>query len=172
MTRTIKTLLISVIAFLFTSGSAYAVIFGGSVDEDDPNSVGFCLQYPDHPTCIDSEYGTICKNPEFQEDVRCLSEAQIGTELAEESLRATGITHTEDVGDLIIKYVNFILPYLALAAFVGFVAAGFFYVTAYGNEEQLQKAKKILIWSVVGLLLVIASYTIIQFLTVGLLGRL
>lgn len=93
------------------------------------------------------------------------TQTELGVEEAKEALEGTGITHTETLSDLVIKYVNFVLPYLALAAFVGFIAAGFMYVTAYGNEEQVQKAKKILIWSVVGLLLVIASFSITQFLT-------
>lgn len=101
-----------------------------------------------------------------------ITDVEAGTGLAATSLEGTGITHTDNLGDLIIKYINFILPYLTLAAFVGFVVAGFFYVTAYGNEEQLGKAKKILIWSAVGLILVIASYSITQLLTQGLVESL
>ena len=101
-----------------------------------------------------------------------VTDVQAGTDLTKESLKGAGITHTDTLGDLIIKYVNFILPYLTLAAFVGLVIAGFFYITAYGNEEQLGKAKKILIWSAVGLILVMASYTIIQLLTSGLIESL
>ncbi len=101
-----------------------------------------------------------------------VTDVEAGTGLAATSLEGSGITHTDNLGDLIIKYINFILPYLTLAAFVGFVVAGFFYVTAYGNEEQLGKAKKILIWSAVGLILVIASYSIIQLLTQDLVTSL
>lgn len=85
-----------------------------------------------------------------------------------EALTGSGVAETGDVGDLIIKYINFSMPYLALAAFVGFVYAGFLYVTAYGVEEQIQKAKKILIYAVVGLVLVIVSFSIVQFFTVSL----
>ncbi|MBN1258587.1 hypothetical protein JXA05_02420 [Candidatus Peregrinibacteria bacterium] len=106
-------------------------------------------------------------NPEDEK-----TEVEYGIEQVKESLAGAGVTHTDTLGQLIVKYVNFALPYLALAAFVGFVVAGFMYVTAYGNEEQLGKAKKILIWSIVGLLLVIASYSIVSFLTKGLVERL
>ena len=75
------------------------------------------------------------------------------------------ITATESISDLILKYVNFSLPFLALAAFLGFVYAGFLYVTAYGSDEQLGKSKKILIYSVVGLIVVILSYSIVQLFT-------
>ena len=174
MTKTIRTIFVVIAIFFLTSVGAHAVIFSGSEGTDEPGGVGYCLRYPDFDICKDPDgvYDTICDNPEYEDDLICRSEAEIGTDLAETSLRGTGITHTEDAGDLVIKYVNFALPYLTLAAFVGFVVAGFFYVTAYGNEEQLQKAKKILIWSVVGLLLVIMSYAIIQFLTAGLVEEL
>ena len=76
-----------------------------------------------------------------------------------------GITGTDNISDLVLKYVNFSLPFLALGAFLGFVYAGFLYVTAYGNEDQVGKSKKILIYSVVGLIVVILSYSIVQLFT-------
>jgi len=77
---------------------------------------------------------------------------------------------TDNVRDLIFKYVNFLLPLLALAAFAGFVYAGFLFVTDYGQEEQVTKAKKVMIYSVIGLVLVILSYSIVQLFTKGLAG--
>lgn len=154
-----------------TSTVAQAQIFGGT-GTNEPGSVGYCLSNPAECPDPDGVYDTKCDNPAYQNDLDCRSEAAQGSQLAKTSLQGSGITHTENAGDLIIKYVNFLLPYLTLAAFVGFVVAGFFYVTAYGNDEQLQKAKKILIWSVVGLILVISSFAIVQFFTSGLLGKL
>lgn len=172
MIRIIQKIFLTFVIVFLTSSSAQAVIFGGTVDTDEPGSVGYCLRHPNIPSCLDEEYGTVCKNPAYQNSLDCISEAAQGSKLAKDSLQGSGITHTENAGDLIIKYVNFILPYLTLSAFVGFVVAGFFYVTAYGADEQLQKAKKILIWSVVGLILVITSYAIVQFLTGGLIKSL
>lgn len=94
-----------------------------------------------------------------------VSDTEAGVKDVESALQGSGVTGTEDIGDLILKYVNFALPFLALAAFVGFVYAGFLYVTAYGNDEQIQKSKKILIYAVAGLILVILSYSIVQLLT-------
>ena len=88
-----------------------------------------------------------------------------GVEEIKEALGETGVTAEADIGNLILKYVNFALPYLALAAFIGFVYAGFLYVTAYGNDEQIQKSKKIIIYAVIGLIVVILSYSIVQLLT-------
>ena len=150
--------------------SAQAEIFSGSGEKGE---VGLCLNTREQLIAMGKEG----KCPEgfcdtHATDPKCMTEAEYGTIQAKNALAETGITHTETLGALIVKYVNFALPYLALAAFVGFVVAGFFYVTAYGNEEQLGKAKKILIWSVVGLILVIASYSIVQFFTKGLVESL
>lgn len=90
---------------------------------------------------------------------------QTGVKGLGEALEETGVTAEADVGDLVLKYVNFALPYLTLAAFVGFVYAGFLYVTSYGNDEQVQKSKKIMIYAAVGLILVVLSYSIVQLLT-------
>jgi hypothetical protein len=86
---------------------------------------------------------------------------ELGTALGTES----GITGTRDIGALIIKYVNFILPYLTLAAFLAFIYAGFMYVTAFGKDEQTEKAKKIMTYAVIGIVLVILSYGIVRLLT-------
>jgi hypothetical protein len=169
MTKAFKIFLISVTLFLSAYGSAHAVVFSGLEGEGDV-PYGVCLDDPENnPDYCD---GVNCDDAEMKTYPGCISQTEVGTGLFKESVKGAGITHTDNLGDLIIKYVNFILPYLTLAAFVGFVVAGFLYVTAYGAEEQLKKAKQILIWSVVGLILVIASFTIVQFLTSGLLEQL
>jgi hypothetical protein len=105
-----------------------------------------------------------------EESGRCqLGEPEkAGVEELGGALRGSGIAETETFADLVFKYVNFALPYLALAAFLGFVYAGFLYVTAYGNDEQIQKSKKIMIYAVIGLIVVILSYSIVQLFTVEL----
>ena len=171
MIRIVQKILFSLVIVLMTSTVAQAQIFGGT-GTNEPGSVGYCLSNPNQCPDPDGLYDTKCDNPVYQNDLDCISEAAQGSQLAKTSLQGSGITHTENAGDLIIKYVNFLLPYLTLAAFVGLVVAGFFYVTAFGNDEQLQKAKKILIWSVIGLILVIMSYTIVQLITGGLIKSL
>jgi uncharacterized membrane protein (DUF485 family) len=137
-----------------------AAIFEGTVTEEGV-PFGFCLDNPDHNDCA----GVDCDSAEGKTDPLCISEAAVGTGLAKTRLEGTGITHTEDFGDFVKKLVNFALPYLVLAAFVGYVVAGFMYVTAFGNDEQLTKARKILVWVSIGLILVILSYAITNLLT-------
>jgi len=154
--------------FLAPATQANDTIFGGSIDKDTGEVIGLCLTNPNAPECA----GIDCTQAEFQSDPKCKTEAQAGTAIVKEDLGSTGITGTDRFSDLVIKFINFALPYLTLATFVGFVVAGFFYSTAFGNDEQLEKAKKILIWSTVGIILVIFSFTIVQFLTSNLVEQL
>lgn len=47
------------------------------------------------------------------------------------------------------------------------IIGGFFWLTAAGNTERIEKGKKILSGSVIGLIIVFAAYTIIQFVVYG-----
>lgn len=100
------------------------------------------------------------------------SDAQGGVDALQESLAGTGITGTTDVTQLVLKYINFILPYLALALFVGFIYAGVLYITAFGNEEATDKSKKIMMYSVIGIIIVILSFVAVRVLTVDLVQGL
>lgn len=151
------------ITFLFVFGSTNHVraqIFEGT-QTDAGERFGLCLDDPEDPECANVD----CDSEQDADNPLCISETAAGTGLAAEGLEGSGITHTDDFGDFVKKLVNFALPYLVLAAFVGYVVAGFMYVTAFGNDEQIQKAKKILIWVSVGLILVILSYAITSLFT-------
>lgn len=149
-----------------------AQIFDGTVDSNG-NVFGLCLGVEAGDSNAPAECaGVDCTQESFAADTRCIPESQAGTALAEDTLASSGITHTDNLGDFIKKMVNFSLPYLTLAAFLGYVAAGFLYVTALGNEEQISKAKNIIIWSSVGLILVILSFAITNLFTGQLVDSL
>jgi len=101
-----------------------------------------------------------------------VTDTQAGTDFLKGELSDSGITHTDTFSDLIIKYINFILPYITLSAFAGLVWSGFLYVTSYGDEEQISKAKTIIMWSIIGLLLVIVSFAVVRLFTVDLVQGL
>lgn len=84
-----------------------------------------------------------------------------GVDDIRKALAGSGIEKNDSVIVLVIKFVNFALPFLALGSFVGFVYASFLYVTAFGNDDQVQKAKKVMIYVVVGIVVVILSYSIV-----------
>jgi len=58
--------------------------------------------------------------------------------------------------------VNFFLYFLGFIATVMFIYGGVLYVTAAGNDENVQKAKKVLLYAIVGILVILLSFAIVN----------
>lgn len=61
-----------------------------------------------------------------------------------------------------IGLLNYFLGFLGLLAVAIVIYAGILMLTAQGQEEQLGKAKKILIWAVLGIVTIMMSFVIVQ----------
>jgi len=62
----------------------------------------------------------------------------------------------------LLKYAIFVLlSIVAVIAILFIIIGGYYYITAHGEEGQTEKGKKIIVGAVTGLLVVIASYTIV-----------
>jgi hypothetical protein len=72
------------------------------------------------------------------------------------------------LGQNITTIINFALGLLGLIAVVFLIYAGVLMVTAGGNEDQVGKAKKIITYAVIGIVVILLSYTIVQFVTTAL----
>lgn len=57
------------------------------------------------------------------------------------------------------------IGFSGVAAFFGLLYGGIRYITAYGKEENVTSAKKIAIYSLVGLIIAIFSYAIVSIIT-------
>ncbi len=60
--------------------------------------------------------------------------------------------------------INKILGVVGSIALVMFIYGGFVWMTAGGNTDKVQKAKNILVWSTLGLIMIFSSYSIIKFI--------
>ncbi len=79
-----------------------------------------------------------------------------------------GATASGDLGTNISTMINYFLGILGLVA-VGFlIYAGILMVTAGGNEEQVGKARKLIMYAIAGIVIILLSYTIVQFVTAAL----
>lgn len=67
------------------------------------------------------------------------------------------------VANFILQIINIITLVVASLSFLGVVVAGFLMVTAAGNDNQLNKAKEILKFAVIGLVVTLSSYFIVSF---------
>jgi hypothetical protein len=70
---------------------------------------------------------------------------------------------------LLINISNWILGIVGSVALLFFVYGGFTFILSAGNEKNVEKGKQILMNSIIGLVIVFASYTLIQF-SMSLLG--
>lgn len=72
------------------------------------------------------------------------------------------------LGQNITLIINYFLGILGLIA-VGFlIFAGIMMVTAGGDEQQIGKAKKMIIYAVIGIVIILLSWTIVTFVTSAL----
>ena len=85
-----------------------------------------------------------------------------GGALLAENLLDDNVSKERDIKELIIGWTNFLLSVAALVAVVALVWAGFLYITAAGDDGRMETAKKIVIWVVVGILLILAAYAIVN----------
>jgi hypothetical protein len=79
---------------------------------------------------------------------------------ADAALAVDGAAQTETFIKNIVKTMVGIAGAVAV---VFMVVGGFHYITSSGNPEKLDKAKKTLLYSGVGLVIVLAAYAIVDF---------
>ena len=79
-------------------------------------------------------------------------------------------THGENLSNIVGKIIGNVLIFLGTIAVVLIVYAGFLWMTAGGNEEQIKKARGLLINAVIGLIITLAAYGIAHYVVKELVG--
>jgi len=74
----------------------------------------------------------------------------------------SGISGTRSLLNLMVGWGNFILPYIVVIASLSLIYGAVLFVTAGGNSDNVDKGKKIIIWSVIALILVMSSFAIVN----------
>lgn len=87
--------------------------------------------------------------------------AQVDTGL--EPLTATGLAGT-DIRVIVANIIRIFLGLLGVVALTIVLTGGFFWMTAAGNEEKIEKAKKFLTNGAIGLAIVLSAYGITAFI--------
>lgn len=62
----------------------------------------------------------------------------------------------------ILRVLNFALSFLGLIAVVAVIYAGYLYVTSAGDDSQIEKSKKTVIYAVIGILVVAISFALVN----------
>ncbi len=77
-------------------------------------------------------------------------------------LPGTGLIQSDSIIDVTLGWVQFGLTLIGTIAFVAFVYAGFLYVTSFASEENNETAKKTIIWTSIGLIVILISYAAVS----------
>jgi len=70
----------------------------------------------------------------------------------------------EDPRQIVARIINTMMLFLGIIAVVIILLGGFKWMTAAGNEENISGAKKIMAAGVIGLVIILASWGIAQFI--------
>lgn len=73
-----------------------------------------------------------------------------------------GVADSDSVIELIIAFTNWLMPYIVVLAVVMIIYAAILMVTAAGNDDQISKGKTIIVWTIIALFIVLASYAIVN----------
>lgn len=84
---------------------------------------------------------------------------------------ATGLS-SQDIRITIAKLIRIFFGLLGLVAVIIIMYGGFTYMTSAGNPEKIDKAKKVLIGAVIGLIICLTAFAIVQFVLQALLEGL
>ena len=63
---------------------------------------------------------------------------------------------------LILNIVNFFLGFLGLLAVIMIIYGGMLYVSAAGKQESIDKGKKIIMYAVIGIVVILLSFAIVN----------
>jgi len=78
---------------------------------------------------------------------------------------SSDIVQDRTLGETVTDMVNYFIGLLGFVAVLTFVYSGVLWVVAGGSDEMITKAKKIMTYSALGLLVVILSFSIVQIIT-------
>ena len=81
---------------------------------------------------------------------------------------APSATAQGTLGQNVTLIINYLLGILGLVAVAFLIYAGVLMVTAGGNDDQIGKARKIITYAVVGIVIILLSWTIVTFVTSAL----
>jgi len=77
---------------------------------------------------------------------------------------------SSSITDVLKKVINWMLGLVGFLALIALIIGGARMIIDFGNEDQVKKAKQTILWAVIGLMVVILSYAIINIVTSEILG--
>ena len=63
---------------------------------------------------------------------------------------------------LVLRIINYFLGFLGILAVIMVIYGGVTYVTAAGQDEQIGNAKKIIMYSLIGIIVILLSFAVVN----------
>lgn len=89
-------------------------------------------------------------------------QVQSGLGYISTSFNHGGLTSAQDLPTLLLYIINVLLFFAGIIAVLFIIIGGFWYITAQGNDEQAEKGRKALVNAIIGVVVVIMAYVIIN----------
>ncbi|MDP4007642.1 MAG: hypothetical protein Q8P68_00440 [Candidatus Peregrinibacteria bacterium] len=70
---------------------------------------------------------------------------------------------------LLLQFLNFFLGFLGLLAVLLVIYGGFLYMTAAGDDGKTENGKKVILYAVIGIIIILISFALVNTLINGLL---
>lgn len=74
-----------------------------------------------------------------------------------------GLGTQDDLKETIRQIVNLLLGFLGIIAVIILLWGGFMWMTAAGDEGKVDKAKKLIVAAIIGIIIIIAAWSIVAF---------
>jgi hypothetical protein len=69
-----------------------------------------------------------------------------------------------DPRDIIINIVKYFMTFLGIVAVCMILYGGYIWMTAVGNEDKVSKAKQIIVAGLIGMIIILSAYVIVDFI--------
>lgn len=75
----------------------------------------------------------------------------------------SGMSSNTDVNSIVVKIINFILNFVLIIGVLAIVVAGIYLITSGGDEGQKDKAKSIILYVAIGIIVILLAKLIVLF---------
>lgn len=93
--------------------------------------------------------GDVCSDPNISDELK----------------DAAGCNTTKKADEVVNAVVNVVLSFVGIIAVCVMIYGGFLYMTSNGDSGKAQKAKNVILYGLVGMIIALLAYTIIIFVS-------